>query len=92
MVALRRKRLIVNGDDFGLSDQVNAAILHAHQHGILTNTSLMVSAQAWRGAVELAKATPSLQVGLHLTLVQGRSVLSPHHIPQLTDRRRKFSP
>lgn len=90
MVALRRKRLIVNGDDFGLSDQVNAAILHAHQHGILTNTSLMVSAQAWRGAVELAKATPSLQVGLHLTLVQGRSVLSPHHLSQLTDRSGNF--
>ena len=80
------KRLIVNGDDFGLSEQVNAAILHAHWHGILTNASLMVSARAWRGAVELARATPSLQVGLHLTLVQGRAVLDHRHIPQLTDR------
>ena len=79
------KRLIVNGDDFGLSEQVNAAILHAYRHGILTNASLMVSARAWRGAVELARATPSLQVGLHLTLVQGRSVLDHRHIPQLAD-------
>ena len=84
------KRLIVNGDDFGLSEQVNAAILHAHRHGILTNASLMVSARAWRGAVELARATPSLQVGLHLTLVQGRAVLDHRRIPQLTDRDGNF--
>ena len=90
MTAPGHKRLIVNGDDFGLSEQVNAAILHAHRHGILTNASLMVSARAWRGAVELARATPSLQVGLHLTLVQGRAVLDPRHIPQLTDRDGNF--
>ena len=90
MTAPGHKRLIVNGDDFGLSEQVNAAILHAHRHGILTNASLMVSARAWRGAVELARATPSLQVGLHLTLVQGRAVLDHRHIPQLTDRDGNF--
>ncbi|MGE0826893.1 MAG: hopanoid biosynthesis-associated protein HpnK [Candidatus Binatia bacterium] len=77
--------LIVNGDDFGLSCQVNAGILHAHQHGILTNTSLMVTGPAWRDAVTRAKDTPTLSVGLHLTLVQGRAVLPPHLIPALTD-------
>ncbi len=90
MAALGRKRLIVNGDDFGMSERVNAAILYAHQHGILTNTSLMVTAKAWRGAIELARATPSLGVGLHLTLVQGRSVLSHPHVSRLTDRNRNF--
>ncbi len=85
-----KKRLIVNGDDFGLSERVNAAILYAHQHGILTNASLMVTAKAWRGAVELARATPSLQVGLHLTLVQGRAVLSHPHLQRLIDRGGNF--
>ncbi len=79
------KRLIVNGDDFGLSRQVNAGILHAHQHGILTNTSLMVTGPAWKEAVELARQIPSLQVGLHLTLVQGQAVLPHQTIPNLTD-------
>ena len=46
--------LIVNGDDFGLSAQVNAGILHAYRSGILTNTSLMVTALAWEEAVEIA--------------------------------------
>ena len=77
--------LIVNGDDFGLSSQVNAGIVHAHQHGILTNTSLMVSGPAWKDAVARAKETPSLSVGLHLTLVQGRATLPPHFTSALTD-------
>ena len=85
------RRLIVNGDDFGLSTQVNAGILHAHRSGILTSTSLMVTGPAWEDAVALAKATPSLSVGLHLTLVQGRAVLSPHLLPDLIDHEGNFS-
>src|SRR6266850_6925669 len=42
LTARSGRQLIVNGDDFGLSPQVNAGILHAHRHGILTDTSLMI--------------------------------------------------
>jgi hopanoid biosynthesis associated protein HpnK len=77
--------LIVNGDDFGLSSQVNAGIVHAHQHGILTDASLMVTGLAWREAVELARANPQLSVGLHITLVQGKSVFPPHLLSAVTD-------
>ncbi|HZR84982.1 MAG TPA: hopanoid biosynthesis-associated protein HpnK [Candidatus Binatia bacterium] len=66
-----RRRLIVNGDDFGLAPEVNRGIVRAHRDGILTSTSLMVAAPAVAEAVELARATPSLAVGLHLVLVQG---------------------
>ena len=84
------KWLIVNGDDFGLSSQVNAAILHAHRQGILTNASLMVTGSAWKEAVALASTTPSLSVGLHLTLVQGWSVLPAYLLPNLTDQAGNF--
>ena len=83
--------LIVNGDDFGLSAQVNAGILHAHQQGILTNTSLMVTAPAWEEAVELARSTQSLGVGLHVTLVQGRAVLSPSRLRAIIDSEGNFA-
>ena len=83
--------LIVNGDDFGLSPQVNTGILHAHQHGILTNTSLMVTAPAWKEAVELARSTPSLGVGLHVTLVQGQAVLSKQHLRTIIDSGGNFA-
>jgi hopanoid biosynthesis associated protein HpnK len=85
------RRLIVNGDDFGLSPQVNAGILHAHTHGILTSTSLIVTGAAWQEAVALAKDTPSLSVGLHVTLVQGRAVLPPHLLTSVTAWNGAFS-
>ncbi len=83
--------LIVNGDDFGLSSQVNAGILRAHTHGILTSTSLMVTGTAWQEAVALAKDTPSLSVGLHLTLVQGRAVSLPHLLTHVAQWNGHFS-
>ena len=88
---LAARYLIVNGDDFGLSAQGNAGILHAHQHGILTNTSLMVTAPAWEEAVELARSTQSLGVGLHVTLVQGRAVLSKQHLRAIIDSEGNFA-
>jgi chitin disaccharide deacetylase len=36
------KRLIVNGDDFGISPGVNAGLVRAHREGILSSASLMV--------------------------------------------------
>jgi hopanoid biosynthesis associated protein HpnK len=80
-----RKRLIVSGDDFGLSPGTNFGIIKAHRDGILTNASLMANGSAFAEAVELAHATPSLSVGLHLVLVQGRAVSAPRDIPDLVD-------
>jgi hopanoid biosynthesis associated protein HpnK len=78
------RRLIVAADDFGMSAGVNAAIIRAHHDGILTDTSLMVNGQAFAQAVELAHANPTLGVGLHLMLVQGRAALPAERIPLLT--------
>ena len=77
------KHLIVTADDFGLSPQVNAAVERAHQHGILTAASLMVGAPAAAEAVEIARRTPSLRVGLHLALVEARPALPPSVVPDL---------
>jgi len=77
------RRLIINADDFGLSSGVNRAVECAWQTGILTQTSLMPGGEAFDEAVEIARKNPGLQVGLHLTLVQGRPVLAPEKIPGL---------
>lgn len=71
-------KLIINADDFGVSSTVNQAVVTAHDEGILTSCSLMVGGDACDEAVALAKARPRLSVGLHLTLVCGKSVLPPH--------------
>jgi predicted glycoside hydrolase/deacetylase ChbG (UPF0249 family) len=67
-------RLAVNADDFGWTRDVNDGIVAAHLQGILTSTTLMANAPAFEHAVALAKATPSLDVGCHLTLVGGEAL------------------
>jgi predicted glycoside hydrolase/deacetylase ChbG (UPF0249 family) len=63
-----RKYLIVNADDFGLSDGVNQGILEAAERGIVTSTSLMVRQEAAEAAAKLARQKRRLSVGLHLDL------------------------
>lgn len=72
------RRLIVNADDFGFTRDVNTGIVEACERGILRATTLMANGAAFDHAVELAKRTPQLDVGCHLTLVSGQSALDPN--------------
>ena len=77
--------VIITGDDFGFSHGVNRGIIHAHECGVLTSASLMVTGRACDEAVALAHAHPRLAVGLHLVVVCGQTALSPREIPHLAD-------
>ncbi len=81
----------MTGDDFGLAVPVNEAIAEAHVRGILTAASLMVSADAAADALQRARRLPSLRVGLHLVLVEGRPALPPEEVPDLVDAEGRFS-
>jgi predicted glycoside hydrolase/deacetylase ChbG (UPF0249 family) len=72
------KRLVVNADDFGFTHDVNEGIVEAHQRGILTSTTLMANGAAFDDAIRLASENPALDVGCHLVLIGGHSVLPPH--------------
>ncbi len=71
------RQLVVNADDFGFTRDVNEGIIAAHRDGILTATTLMANGAAFEHAVALAHTAPSLDVGCHLVLVGGQSVLRP---------------
>ena len=75
--------LVITADDFGMSPEVNEAVERAHQDGVLTAASLMVSGAAAREAVAIARRLPTLRVGLHLVLLEGRPTLRPQQIPDL---------
>jgi hopanoid biosynthesis associated protein HpnK len=79
------KQLVVTADDFGAAVEVNDAVLDAHRNGILTAASLMVAAPAAADAVARTRTTPSLRVGLHLVLVEGKPVLPASQVPDLVD-------
>jgi hopanoid biosynthesis associated protein HpnK len=85
------RRLIVNADDFGRSASINQAVRRAHREGILTSASLMVNEPGFEEAVALARENPQLGVGLHLTLLCGRSALPPASIPGLVGARQQFT-
>ena len=71
------KRLIINADDFGLTEGVNQAIVELNAQGSLTSATLMAKAAATAGACQMALTTPTLGVGCHVVLVDGESVLEP---------------
>ncbi|PYV88356.1 MAG: hypothetical protein DMG05_15680 [Acidobacteria bacterium] len=83
--------MIVNADDFGMSKEVNEAVVHAFKEGVLTSCSLMVTGEAFDEAVQLAKENRGLAVGIHLVTVMGRSVLPRSEIPALVDEKGLFS-
>jgi chitin disaccharide deacetylase len=61
---------------------VNAGIVHCHTHGVLRATTLMANGDAFEDAVRLAHLNPSLDVGCHLVLIQGRSVVTGSELPK----------
>ena len=85
------KKVIITGDDFGLARSVNEAIVRAHTEGILTSASLMPGGDFFADAVQGARSLPTLRVGLHLTLVEGRPVSPPELVPDLMDSNGEFS-
>ncbi len=88
----RGLRLVVNGDDFGYSEAINAAIIRCHVDGVLTSATVLVNQPATRAALRLAQDYPSLGVGWHVNLTEGGPILSPSEVPTLTDRRGLFRP
>lgn len=83
--------LVVNADDFGLTPGVCEAVLMAHESGIVTSTSALVVAPAWRRyAVPLASS--GLGVGAHLCVVgEDPPLLSAAEVPSLVDAQGRFA-
>jgi predicted glycoside hydrolase/deacetylase ChbG (UPF0249 family) len=79
--------LIVNADDYGLTEGISRGILLAHLHGVVTSTSVLGNGRAlstagsWLTAVDMA-------VGVHLAAVgEDPPLLSAREVPSLVDRR-----
>jgi predicted glycoside hydrolase/deacetylase ChbG (UPF0249 family) len=78
------KYLIVNGDDYGLTEGVSAGIRQAHLEGILTSTSAMMNQPGTAGAIRTAhQVCPSLGIGVHLVLTNGAPCLPADRVPSL---------
>lgn len=85
-------KLIVNADDFGISEAVNRGIVEAHDHGIVTSTSVMATGPRFEHALELARLRPSLAVGVHLVLTEQRPLSGADATASLVRRDGTFEP
>jgi hopanoid biosynthesis associated protein HpnK len=75
------RQLIVNADDFGLTQGVNRAIVEAHCHGIVTSATLMANGRAFEDAIEGAISNSRMSVGCHVVLVDGSPVREEKQTP-----------
>ena len=78
-----RVRLIVNADDFGLTEGINRAVTQLFQAGALTSATLMANGPAFQHAVDCAHSNPGLAVGCHVGLLDGAPLAPPKQIAPL---------
>jgi predicted glycoside hydrolase/deacetylase ChbG (UPF0249 family) len=75
--------IIVNADDFGLTQGMNRGIMDCFLAGSISSTTLLVNMPATEEAAGYARDHPSLGVGLHFNLTLGRPVSDPSSVPSL---------
>lgn len=85
------KNLIVNADDLGWTEGVNRGIAEAHANGIVTSASILANGAAFVSATELARAAPSLGIGVHLNLSDGRPIAPGMLVNSLVDDQGNFA-
>ena len=88
--------LIVNADDFGMSESVNKAVLRSIKQGVARSTSLMVP---WPGAAQarqILRENPEIDFGVHLSVIcdmpgyRWGSVAPDETVPSLVDESGRF--
>jgi hopanoid biosynthesis associated protein HpnK len=77
------RRIIFNADDFGLTSGVNRSIVEAHTQGVLTSATMMANARATAEAIQQARSQPTLGVGCHVVLVDGKPLTDPARLSSL---------
>lgn len=84
------RRVIINGDDFGMSEPVNEAVRKAHTEGVLTSATIMANMGAAEEAVKITKELPDLGVGVHLNVSGGKSLCKESVVKALLDDNGEF--
>ncbi len=67
-------KLIINGDDFGITHACNMAIMDCFRNGLMKSTSMMTNMPYAQEAARLWKENPQLSVGIHFSLSAGKPI------------------
>ena len=80
------RNLIINADDFGMSEAVNLGVIKGVQDGVVSSATIMVNMPKAEHAFRLAKEIPDLFIGLHANFVLGEPCAQPSQIPSIVDQ------
>jgi predicted glycoside hydrolase/deacetylase ChbG (UPF0249 family) len=83
-------RVIVNGDDYGMSPGINVAIEQLYEAGRLSSASIMSNMRWSADALAFARTATDLKAGAHLNLTTGRPLLPAEQVPSLVDANGEF--
>lgn len=86
----RNSRVIINGDDFGMSPGINRAIIKLHQQGRMKSTSIMANMPWSEEALQYAQTASILEVGVHLNVSTGKPILPAERVPSLATSEGQF--
>jgi len=70
------KKILISGDDFGLSEGINSGIIECLQAEVLTRISFLAATDLFASSVKLLKENSINSVGIHLMLVGSGRPLS----------------
>ena len=90
--SVARRYLIVNADDFGRNNAVNAGVAESVRRGIVTSSSIVATGPAFDQAVDIAQELPELGVGIHLAATEYIPTLPSAAIPSLVNSEGRFYP
>lgn len=86
-------KIILNADDFGISDDTVDATIDLFEKGILNSATILLGMPATGRAIEYAKKNTQFSYGIHLNFVdEGKPVLSPQVVPSLVNKKGRFYP
>lgn len=69
------KRLVVNADDYGMTESISKGILKAHFEGIVTSVSIVTNTPSFNKTISWVKDA-DIDKGIHLTLNSGEPLSS----------------
>ncbi len=76
------KRVIINADDYGITEGVNLSIKELSEAGVITSTAVMTNMPYYREIVSLKN---NIGAGIHLNLTEGAPVSGADKIPSLVN-------
>lgn len=67
-------KIIITADDLGIDTPINKGIIETFHKGLLSSSALLMNVPHTEEGIRLAKENPGLEVGLHLSIVEGISL------------------